>query len=102
MSSRNLRPVLSVLLAGLGLLELIDAPLIDGWGFAVAFGVLFLLAAWLIRSGRFTAGAVVGSLLALFEVIGFAGWKKNSAADWTISVATLVLSLAVLAVVARL
>ena len=93
--------VLAALLAGLGLLELIDAPLIDGWGFAVAFAALFALAAWLVRSGRTTPGLVLGGLLALFEVIGFGGWKKDGAADWTIAVATLVLSLGVLLLLGR-
>jgi hypothetical protein len=91
----------TLLLAGLGVLELIDAPLIDGWGFAVAFAVLFFLAAWLVRSGRATAGLVLGGLLAAFEVVGFSGWAKDSAADWTVSIATLVLSIGVLVLVAR-
>ena len=93
--------VLTGLLAGLGVLELLDAPLIDGWGFAVAFAVLFFLAAWLVRSGRVLPGLVLGGLLALFEVVGFGGWPKDSAADWTIAVATLVLSIGVLVLLVR-
>lgn len=98
--SANLR-VLTGLLAGLGVLELIDAPLIDVWGFAIAFAVLFFLAAWLVRSGRTLPGLVLGGLLAAFEVVGFSGWTKESAADWTIAVATLVLSVGVLVLLVR-
>jgi hypothetical protein len=96
----NLR-VLTGLLVALGVLELIDAPLIDGWGFAVAFAVLFFVASWLVRSGRVLPGLILGGLLALFEVVGFSGWDKNSAADWTISVATLVSSVGVFVLLGR-
>lgn len=98
----SIQQLLAALLAALGVIELIDTPFIAGWGFAVAFGALFLLAAWLIRSGRVMAGAVLGALLALFEVLGFAGWKKDGPADWIIAVATLIVSLVVLAVFGRL
>ena len=52
------------------------------WPAAVAFGVLFLLATWLLRSGRVTAGAVLAGLLCLFEVVSFAGWTRHNALDW--------------------
>ena len=35
-----------------------DGPDNVGWPFAVTFGVFFLIAAWLLRSGRIIAGAV--------------------------------------------
>jgi hypothetical protein len=96
----NLR-VLTGLLVILGVLELIDAPLIDAWGFAVAFAVLFFVAAWLVRSGRVLVGLVLGAALALLEVVGFSGWTKESAADWTVAVAVLIASVGVLVLVAR-
>ena len=36
---------------------------------AVVFGVFFVIAAWLLRSGRVTAGAIFAGLLCLFEVV---------------------------------
>jgi hypothetical protein len=99
---RPLTSLLPGLLLALGVLELVDALLIEGWPFAVAFGVLFLLAAWLVRGGRVLAGTALGAGLATFEVVGFAGWDKNDAVDWAIAVATLVLSVAALAVTAGL
>jgi hypothetical protein len=96
----NLR-ALTWLLVLLAVLELVDAPLIDAPGFAVAFAVLFVLAAWLIRGGRVLAGIVLSALLALFEVLGFNGWEKDGPADWTIAVATLVVSAGVLVLVGR-
>jgi hypothetical protein len=43
---------------------------------AVMFGVFFLIAAWLLRSGRVTAGAIAAGVLCLFEVVSFPGWQK--------------------------
>ena len=74
------------------------------WPGAVAFGVFFLLAAWLLRSGRVIAGAVSAGLLCLFEVVSFAGWTRHSTLDWVyqatfalLSVAGLITAIAVLA-----
>ena len=50
---------------------------------AVVFGVFFLIAAWLLRSGRVTVGAIVAGVLCLFEVVSFPGWQKHGALDWT-------------------
>ena len=50
---------------------------------AVVFGVFFLIAAWLLRSGRVTAGAIVAGVLCLFEVVTYPGWQKHGALDWT-------------------
>jgi hypothetical protein len=52
------------------------------WPAAVVFGGLFLLATWLLRSGRVTVGAVLAGLLCLFEVVSFAGWTRHNALDW--------------------
>jgi hypothetical protein len=50
---------------------------------AAVFGVFFLIATWLLRSGRVRAGAVFTGLLCLFEVISFPGWQKHGALDWS-------------------
>ena len=50
---------------------------------AVVFGVFFLLAVWLLRSGRVMAGAIFTGILCLFEVISYPGWQKHNALDWT-------------------
>ena len=60
-----------------------DGPDRSGWPFAVVFGVLFLIAAWLLRSGRVMAGAIFAGVLCLFEIAGFARWYKHGALDWT-------------------
>jgi hypothetical protein len=74
------------------------------WPAAVVFGGLFLLAVWLLRSGRVTAGAVFAGVLCLFEVVSFAGWTRHNALDWVyqaifalLSVAGLIAVIAVLA-----
>jgi hypothetical protein len=71
---------------------------------AVVFGVFFVIAAWLLRSGRVTAGAVFAGLLFLVEVISYPGWQKHGALDWTydsvfalVSLAGLVAAIIVLA-----
>ena len=61
---------------------------------AVVFGVFFLIAAWLLRSGRVTAGAIVAGVLGLFEVVGFSGWQKHGALDWTYDTVFAVVALA--------
>jgi hypothetical protein len=60
-----------------------DGPDHSGWPFAVVFGVFFLIAAWLLRSGRVMAGAIFAGVLCLFEIVGFASWYKHGALDWT-------------------
>ena len=75
----------------------------SGAGFAVVFGVLFLLATWLLRSGRVTGGAVFAGLLCLFEVVEFPSWHKHNALDWVYQSAFAVVSLAgLIAVIAVL
>jgi hypothetical protein len=49
---------------------------------AVVFGLFFLLGAWLLRSGRVTAGTIFVGLLCLFEVVSFPGWTRRGALDW--------------------
>jgi hypothetical protein len=61
---------------------------------AVVFGVFFLIAAWLLRSGRVTAGAIVAGVLCLFEVVSYPGWQKHGALDWTYDTAVGVVALA--------
>ena len=60
-----------------------DGPDHAGWPFAVVFGMFFLIAAWLLRSGRVMAGAIFAGVLCLFEIVGFASWYKHGALDWT-------------------
>ena len=99
MTSRRLT-VLTALTALLALGEFGSAVMIGlgkdprGAGFAVLFAALFLLAAWLLRSGRITGGAILAGLLCLFEIIEYPGWHKHGALDWTYQTAVAVLSLA--------
>ena len=65
-----------------------------GQGAAVVFGVFFLIAAWLLRSGRVRAGAIVAGVLCLFEVVSYPGWQKHGALDWTYDTAFGVVALA--------
>ena len=55
----------------------------SGWPGVVAFGVFFLIAAWLLHRGRITAGAIFAGLLCLFEIVTFPSWYKHGALDWT-------------------
>ena len=71
-----------------------DGPDRSGWPFAVVFGVFFLIAAWLLRSGRITAGAVFAGILCLFEIVNYPSWYKHGALDWTYDTAVAVVSLA--------
>jgi len=64
------------------------------WPAAVAFGVFFLLAAWLLRSGRVVAGAVFAGVLCLFEVVSFAGWTRHNTLDWVYQITFALVSLA--------
>lgn len=61
---------------------------------AVVFGVFFLIATWLLRSGRVMAGAIITGILCLFEVVGYPGWQKHGALDWTIDTVFALVSLA--------
>ena len=60
----------------------------------VVFGVFFLLATWLLRSGRVTAGAIFAGILCLFEVVSFPGWTRHNALDWTYQTTLALVSLA--------
>lgn len=99
MNSRKLT-VLTALTALLALGEFGSAVIIglgkDPWGagFAVLFGGLFLVATWLLRSGRVTAGAVFAGILCLFEIIEYPSWHKHGVLDWTYQTVYAVLSLA--------
>jgi len=61
---------------------------------SAAFGVLFLIGVWLLRSRRVTAGTILVAVLCLFEVVGFAGWQRHGALDWVFQTIYAVVSLA--------
>jgi hypothetical protein len=98
MNTRRLT-VLTILTALLALGEFGSAVIIglgkDPWGagFAVLFGALFLLATWLLRSGRIAAGAIFAGILCLFEIIEYPSWHKHGTLDWTYQTAYVLLSL---------
>lgn len=109
--STRLATTLLVLTAALAVGEFISSVMIwrenypdaQPW-FAVVFGVLFLVALWLVRSGRVAAGAVLAGVLFLFEVVSFPSWQKHGTADWiadsvyaALSLAGLLTAIAVLA-----
>lgn len=60
-----------------------DGPDRSGWPFGVAFGVFFLIAAWLLRRGRIAAGAIFAGILCLFEILSYPSWYKHSVLNWT-------------------
>ena len=74
--------------------------------FAVGFGVVFLLGAWLLRRGRVTAGTILVGIFCLLEVVQFPGWTRHNALDWIVQIGFGVVSflgliLAIAALVAR-
>ena len=71
-----------------------DGPDHAGWPIAAAFGVFFVIATWLLRSGRVMAGAILAGVLCLFEIVGYASWYKHGALDWTYDTAYALVSLA--------
>jgi hypothetical protein len=71
-----------------------DGPDHSGWPFGAAFGVFFLIAAWLLRRGRITAGAIFAGILCLFEILTYPSWYKHSALNWTYDTAFAVVALA--------
>jgi hypothetical protein len=108
MNTRKLT-FLTALAGTLALAEFGSAVIIglgkDPWGssFAVLFGGFFLLATWLLRSGRVGAGAIIAGILCLFEVIEFPSWHKHDVLDWVYQSAVALVALAgLIAVVALL
>lgn len=102
MNGRNLS-VLTAIAALLALGEFGSAVMIgngeDGpdrstWPIGIVFGLLFLIAVWLLRSGRVAAGAIFAGILCLLEVVEYPTWYKHSALDWTYDTAYAVVSLA--------
>lgn len=99
--SNRLPTVLLVLITALAVGEFISAVIIwrenypdsQPW-FAVLFGALFLVALWLVRSGRVAAGAALSGVLFLFEVISYPSWQKHGALDVATDTVYAVLSLA--------
>jgi hypothetical protein len=67
--------------------------------FAIAFGVLFLISAWLLRARRITAGVVLAGLLSVFEIVSFPSWQRHNAFDWASQTIFIALTLATLATV---
>jgi hypothetical protein len=65
-----------------------------GWPFAAAFGVFFLIAAWLLRSGRVTAGAILAGVLSAWEVVTYPSWYRHGALDWTYDTVFILVALA--------
>ena len=99
MNTRELT-FLTALAGTLALAEFGSAVIIglgkDPWGssFAVLFGGFFLLATWLLRSGRGGAGAIFAGSLCLFEVIEFPSWHKHDVLDWVYQSAVALVALA--------
>jgi len=50
---------------------------------AVLFGLFFLLGAWLLRSGRVTAGTIFVGLLCLVEMGGVPAYTRHNVGDWS-------------------
>jgi hypothetical protein len=101
MNSRKLT-MLSAIAAILALGEFGSAVMIglgeagkshSGWPFAAVFGALFIVAAWLLRRGRATAGAVFAGVLCLFEILEYPSWSKSGTLTWTYDTAFAVASL---------
>lgn len=67
--------------------EFITAPMIEVWMFSLAFGVLFVLAAYLVRRGRLVAGVVIDTVLSLFLLANYPFWDKTGAFDWILDTA---------------
>jgi hypothetical protein len=99
MNTRELT-FLTALAGTLALAEFGSAVIIglgkDPWGssFAVLFGGFFLLATWLLRSGRVGVGAIFAGILCLFEVIEFPSWHKHDVLDWVYQSAVALAALA--------
>lgn len=99
--SNRLTTVLLALITALAIGEFISSIIIwrenypdaQPW-FAVAFGVLYLGALWLVRTGRTAGGAALSAVLFLFEVISFPSWEKHGTADWVFDSVYAALSLA--------
>ncbi len=97
----RLTTALTVVTAALALGEFVSSVVIwrendpdsQPW-FAVLFGALFAVAAWLLRSGRVAGGAGLAAALCLFEVADFPTWQKHGALDWATDSVYAVLSLA--------
>jgi len=72
----------------------LDGPDRAGWPFVAAFGVFFLIAAWLLRRSRVIAGAVFAGVLCLFTILHYPSWYKHGALDWTYDTVCAVVALA--------
>jgi hypothetical protein len=61
--------------------------MIEVWAFSVAFGVLFVLAAYLVRRGQVVAAAVIDTVLSIFLLANYPSWDKTGAFDWILDTA---------------
>ena len=82
MSLRSPRGLVILFSAVQGICEFISEPMIEVWAFALAFGVLFLVGAFLVYRGRVVAGSILVSALSLFELANYPFWAKSGAFDW--------------------
>jgi hypothetical protein len=106
--ARNNLVILSAVLAAGAFLGAVIIAVQDRPGsFAaspVVFGLLLLVGAWLLRSGRVTGGAVLVGLLCLLQIVLYPFLDRQNAVDWIsqtvlalISVVALALSVQLLA-----
>lgn len=82
MSLRSPRGLVILFSVIVGICEFISAPMIEFWGFALAFAVLYLVGAFLVYRGRLVAGSILVSALSLFELANYPFWAKSGAFDW--------------------
>jgi hypothetical protein len=60
-----------------------DGPDHAGAPIVAVFGGFFLIAVWLLRSGRIASGAVFAGILCLFTVLSYPSYYKHSVLNWT-------------------
>ena len=82
MSVRNPRGLVILFSVLQGVCEFISAPMIEVWAFALAFGVLFLVGAFLVYRRRVVAGSILVSALSLVELANYPFWAKTGVFDW--------------------
>lgn len=102
MSVRSPRGLVVLFSVIQGICEFVSAPMIDVWAFALAFGVLFLTGAFLVRRGRVLVGSVLVSALSVVELVNYPSWHKSSVFDWAFDTLVAVAAAATLVSVAWL
>ena len=73
-------------------LEHTGRRLVPSWPSSSA--LFFLLGAWLLRSGRVTAGTIFVGLLCLVEVAGVPAYTRHNAGNWVYQISYGLVSLA--------